>query len=200
MHPNYFIINKRFMATTADIRNGLVIEYNDDLFSIVEFQHVKPGKGPAFIRTKLKNLKTGRVIPNTFDSGVRINVARVERRKYQYLFKDDSGYHFMNTESFEQTFIPSGMINAPAFLKEGQEVEILFHAETETPLTCELPTYVVLKVTYTEPGMKGNTATNSMKNGTLETGATIRIPLFIETGELIRVDTRTGDYSERVKA
>jgi elongation factor P len=188
------------MATTADIRNGLVIEYNDDLFSVVEFQHVKPGKGPAFIRTKLKNLKTGRVIPNTFDSGVRINVARVERRKYQYLYKDDSGYHFMNTESFEQTFIPTEMINAPAFLKEGQEVEILFHVDTETPLTCELPTYVVLKVTYTEPGMKGNTATNSMKNSTVETGATVRIPLFIETGELIRVDTRTGDYSERVKA
>jgi len=200
LHPNYFIINKSFMATTADIRNGLVIEYNDDLFSIVEFQHVKPGKGPAFIRTKLKNLKTGRVIPNTFDSGVRINVARVERRKYQYLYKDDSGYHFMNTESFEQTFIPAEMINAPAFLKEGQEVEILFHADTETPLTCELPTYVVLKVTYTEPGMKGNTATNSMKSATVETGATVRIPLFIETGELIRVDTRTGDYSERVKA
>lgn len=188
------------MATTADIRNGLVIEYNNDLFSIVEFQHVKPGKGPAFIRTKLKNLKTGRVIPNTFDSGVRINVARVERRKYQYLYKDDSAYHFMNTESFEQTFIPAEMINAPAFLKEGQEVEILFHADTETPLTCELPTYVVLKVTYTEPGMKGNTATNSTKNGTVETGATVRIPLFIESGELIRVDTRTGDYSERVKA
>ena len=200
MDPDYFIINKSFMATTTDIRNGLVIEYNDDLFSIVEFQHVKPGKGPAFIRTKLKNLKTGRVITNTFDSGVKINVARVERRKYQYLYKDDSGYHFMNTESFEQTFIPSEMINAPAFLKEGQEVEILFHVDTETPLTCELPTYVVLRVTYTEPGMKGNTATNSMKNSTVETGATVRIPLFIETGELIRVDTRTGDYSERVKA
>jgi elongation factor P len=188
------------MATTADIRNGLVIEYNDDLYSIVEFQHVKPGKGPAFIRTKLKNLKTGRVIPNTFDSGVRINVARVERRKYQFLYKDGSGYHFMNTESFEQTFIQEELINAPSFLKEGQEVEILFHADTETALTCELPTYVVLKVTYTEPGMKGNTATNAQKAGTVETGATVRIPLFIETGELIRVDTRTGDYSERVKA
>lgn len=188
------------MATTADIRNGLVIEYNDDLFSIVEFQHVKPGKGPAFIRTKLKNLKTGRVIPNTFDSGVRINVARVERRKYQFLYKDDSGYHFMNTETFDQTFIAPDLINAPAFLKEGQEVEILFHADTETALTCELPTYVVLKVTYTEPGMKGNTATNATKKGTVETGAIVNIPLFIEAGELIRVDTRTGDYSERVKA
>ena len=187
------------MATTADIRNGLVIEYNDDLFSIVEFQHVKPGKGPAFIRTKLKNLKTGRVIPNTFDSGVRINIARVERRKYQYLYKDDSGYHFMNTETFDQTYIQEDLINAPGFLKEGQEVEILFHADTETALTCELPTYVVLKVTYTEPGIKGNTATNAMKNGTVETGANVRIPLFIESGETIRVDTRTGDYSERVK-
>jgi elongation factor P len=188
-----------FMATTTDIRNGLVIEYNDDLYSIVEFQHVKPGKGPAFIRTKLKNLKTGRVIPNTFDSGVRINIARVERRKYQYLYKDDSGYHFMNMETFDQTYIQEDLINAPGYLKEGQEVEILFHADTETVLTCELPTYVVLKVTYTEPGFRGNTATNALKNGTVETGASVRIPLFIEEGETIRVDTRTGDYSERVK-
>ena len=197
--PFKSVINESFMATTADIRNGLVIEYNDDLFSIVEFQHVKPGKGPAFIRTKLKNLKTGRVIPNTFDSGVKINIARVERRKYQYLYKDVSGYHFMNTETFDQTYIQEDLINAPGFLKEGQEVEILFHADTETALTCELPTYVVLKVTYTEPGFRGNTATNAMKNGTVETGATVRIPLFIDEGETIRVDTRTGDYSERVK-
>jgi elongation factor P len=187
------------MATTADIRNGLVIEYNDDLYSIVEFQHVKPGKGPAFIRTKLKSLKHGRVIANTFDSGERINIARVERRKYQYLFKDQSGYHFMNTETFEQTFITDELINAPAFLKEGQEVEILYHVDTESPLSCELPTYVTLKITYTEPGMKGNTATNTLKNATVETGATVRIPLFIETGEIIRVDTRSGEYSERVK-
>ena len=188
------------MATTADIRNGLVIEYNDDLYSIVEFQHVKPGKGPAFIRTKLKSLKHGRVIANTFDSGARINIARVERRKYQYLFKDHSGYHFMNTETFEQTFIPEELINAPAFLKEGQEVEILYHVDTESALTCELPTYVTLKVTYTEPGMKGNTATNTLKNATVETGATVKIPLFIETGEIIKVDTLNGEYSERVKS
>ena len=187
------------MATTADIRNGLVIEYNGDLFSIVEFQHVKPGKGPAFIRTKLKNLKNGRVISNTFDSGVKLDVARVERRKYQFLYKDDSGYHFMNTETFDQTFIPEELINAPGFLKEGHEVEILFHADTETALTCELPTYVELKLTYTEPGMKGNTATNALKNATLETGAIVRVPLFVEIGDTIRVDTRTGDYSERVR-
>ncbi len=188
------------MATTADIRNGLVIEYNDDLYSIVEFQHVKPGKGPAFIRTKLKSLKHGRVISNTFDSGARINIARVERRKYQYLFKDHSGYHFMNSETFDQTFIPEDLINAPAFLKEGQEVEILYHVDTETALTCELPTYVTLKITYTEPGMRGNTATNTLKNATVETGATVKIPLFIETGEIIKVDTRNGEYSERVKS
>jgi elongation factor P len=187
------------MATTADIRNGLVIEYNGDLFSIVEFQHVKPGKGPAFIRTKLKNLKNGRVISNTFDSGVKLDVARVERRKYQFLYKDDSGYHFMNSETFDQTFIPEELINAPTFLKEGHEVEILFHADTETALTCELPTYVELKLTYTEPGMKGNTATNALKNATLETGAIVRVPLFVEIGDTIRVDTRTGDYSERVR-
>jgi elongation factor P len=187
------------MATTTDIRNGLVIEYNDGLYVVTEFQHVKPGKGPAFVRTKLKNLRDGRVVSNTFDSGVRINIARVERRKYQYLYKDDSHYHFMNTETFEQTFIEGDLINAPQFLKEGQEVEIVFHADTETPLTCELPTYVVLEVTYTEPGLKGNTATNAMKNATVETGATIRIPLFIDTGDVIRVDTRSGVYSERVK-
>lgn len=187
------------MATTADIRNGLVIEFSNDLFTIVEFQHVKPGKGPAFIRTKLKSLRTGRVIANTFDSGAKLEVARVERRKYQYLYKDETGYHFMNTETFEQTYIPEDLINAPGFLKEGQEVEILFHADTETALTCELPTYVELKITYAEPGVKGNTATNAMKNATVETGATVRIPLFIEEGETIKIDTRTGDYSERVK-
>ena len=122
------------MATTADIRNGLVIDFNNDLFMVVEFQHVKPGKGSAFVRTKLKSLRTGRVIANTFDSVEKIEIARVERRKHQFLYRDDTGYHFMHTETFEQLPLPQELINAPQFLKEGQEVEIVFHADTETPL------------------------------------------------------------------
>ena len=176
-----------------------MIDFNHDLYTIVEFQHVKPGKGPAFIRTKLKSLKNGRVISNTFDSGVKIDIARVERRKYQYLFKDHSGYHFMHTETYEQTFINEELINAPQYLKEGQEVEIVFHADTETPLSCELPPFVILKVTYTEPGLRGNTATNTLKDAIVETGAKVRIPLFIDTDEIIKVDTRIGEYAERVK-
>lgn len=187
------------MATTADFRNGLCIEFNGELYTIVEFQHVKPGKGPAFVRTKLKNLKTGRVLPNTFTSGVKIEVARVERRQYQFSYKDDLGYHFMNQETWEEVQIDESMINAPQYLLEGQTVEIVFHADTETPLTCELPPFVDLVITYTEPGEKGNTATNTLKDATLETGASIRIPLFINEGEKIRVDTRTGEYSERIK-
>ncbi|MEI8006589.1 MAG: elongation factor P [Bacteroidota bacterium] len=187
------------MATTADIRNGLVIDFNNDLYTIVEFQHVKPGKGPAFIRTKLKSLKSGRVISNTFDSGVKIDIARVERRKYQFLFKDHSGYHFMHLETYEQIFLEEGIINAPQYLKEGQEVEIVFHADTETPLSCDLPPFVILKVTYTEPGLRGNTATNTLKDATVETGAKVRVPLFIDTDEIIKVDTRIGEYAERVK-
>ncbi len=188
------------MATTADIRNGLVIDFNNDLFSVVEFQHVKPGKGGAFIRTKLKSLRSGKVISNTFNSGEKIDVARVERRPHQYLFKDDTGYHFMHTETFEQLPIAEELINAAQFLKEGQEVEIVFHADTETPLNCDLPAYVELTITYTEPGFRGNTATNAFKEATMETGAVVKVPLFIETGEKIRIDTRTGEYGERVKS
>jgi len=188
------------MATTADIRNGLCIEFNGELFSIVEFQHVKPGKGGAFVRTKLKNLKTGKVIPNTFNSGVRIDVVRVERRPYQFLFKDDSGYHFMNTQTFDQTFLAEELINAPQFLKDGQEVEIVIHADTETPLTCELPPFVDLEITYSEPGLRGDTATNTLKPAIVETGASVNVPIFIATGEKIRIDTRTGTYYERVKS
>jgi len=187
------------MASTSDFKNGLCLMFNNDLYTIVEFQHVKPGKGPAFVRTKLKNLKTGKVIPNTFTAGVKIDVARVERRKYQYLYKDDTAYHFMNSETFEQTFIDEDIISAPALLKEGQDVEILFHADTETPLTCDMPAYVVLEITYTEPGERGNTATNTFKDAKVETGAIVKVPLFINTGEKIKVDTRSGDYSERVK-
>ncbi len=187
------------MATTSDFRNGLCIELNNELFTIVDFQHVKPGKGGAFVRTKLKNLKTGKVLANTFNAGVKINLARVERRPYQFIYKDDLGYHFMHASTFEQLTIEEQLINAPDLLKEGQEVEVVVHADSETPLSCELPPFVVLEVTYSEPGVKGDTATNTLKAATVETGATINVPLFIDTGEKIKVDTRTRAYSERVK-
>jgi elongation factor P len=187
------------MATTADFKNGLCIEFNNDLYTIVEFQHVKPGKGSAFVRTKLKNLKSGRVIDNTFNSGVKITTARIERRGHQFLFKDDLGYHFMDSSSFEQVSLPKEMIDGYQFLKEGQEVDVLYHAETETALNVELPPFVVLKIVYTEPGMKGDTATNASKPAKLETGAEIQVPLFIDQDEIIKVDTRTSSYSERVK-
>lgn len=187
------------MATTADIRNGLCFLHNGELVSIIEFQHVKPGKGPAFIRTKLRYLKSGKIVPHTFNSGVKIDIQRVERRSYQYLYTEDTTYHFMNNETFEQTFVDENIINAPKLLKAGQNVEIMFHADTETALSCELPAYVELAVTYTEPGEKGNTATNAMKDATVETGAIIRVPLFVNEGDILKVDSRTGDYSERVK-
>lgn len=187
------------MATTADFKNGLCLEFNNDLYTIVEFQHVKPGKGPAFVRTKLKNLKTGKVIDNTFNSGVKITTARVERRPHQFLYKDDMGYHFMDSNTFDQVTLNEKTIQGAEFMKEGQQVEITWHAETETPLTCELPSFVELKIVYTEPGLKGDTATNASKPATLETGAIIQVPLFINQDELIRVDTRDGSYSERVR-
>lgn len=187
------------MASTADFRNGLVIEFNHDLFSIVEFQHVKPGKGPAFVRTKLKSLTTGRVIDNTFTSGHKVNTARIERRAYQYLYKDDMGYNFMDSNTFEQMPIDENLINAPQFLKDGQEVEVLFHAELEKVLGCELPQHVNLQIVYTEPGLKGDTATNASKPAELETGATIQVPLFINQDEMIKVNTQTNSYVERVK-
>lgn len=187
------------MATTADFRNGLVIEFNHDLFAIVEFQHVKPGKGPAFVRTKLKSLTTGKVIDNTFTAGHKINTARVERRKYQFLYKDDMGYHFMDSNTFEQMPVQEDLINAPQFLKDGQEVEVIFHAEEEKVLGVELPQHVVLKVVYTEPGLKGDTATNTTKPAEMETGATVQVPLFIDQDEVIKVNTVTSEYVERVK-
>lgn len=187
------------MATTADFRNGLCIEHNGELWTIVEFQHVKPGKGPAFVRTKIKNVKTGKVLSNTFTSGVKINVQRIENRQYQYLYNEGDIYHFMNTEDYEQTFINKEMISAPELLKEGELVQISFHAETDSAISCEIPTYVILQITYTEPGDKGNTATNTFKDATVETGATVKVPLFINEGDHIKVDTRTKEYSERVK-
>lgn len=188
------------MATTADIRNGLCIEFNNDLYAVVQFQHVKPGKGPAFVRTKLKSLTTGKVIDNTFPAGHKINPTRVERRPYQYLYNDDTGYVFMHNETFDQVTIQKDLIENVDLLKEGQNVEIIYHADTETPLSVELPPFVDMQVTYTEPGVKGDTASSSaMKPATVETGASVMVPLFIDNGEWIRIDTRTRSYSERVK-
>jgi elongation factor P len=188
------------MATTTDFRNGLCIEFNNDLYTIVQFQHVKPGKGPAFVRTKMKSLTTGRVIENTFTSGVKVNTARVERRPYQYLYTDDLGVHFMHLETFEQITLQADMIENADLMKEGQAVEMVVHADTETPLSVDLPPFVELMVAYTEPGEKGNTAsTSAQKPAELETGASIMVPLFIDTGEMIKVDTRDRSYSERVK-
>ena len=187
------------MASTADFRNGLCIEHNGELWTIVEFQHVKPGKGPAFVRTKIKNVKTGRTLSNTFTSGVKINIQRIEHRQYQYLYNEGDLYHFMNTENYEQTFINKELISAPELLKEGDNVQIAYHSETETAISCDMPTYVVLEVTYTEPGERGNTATNTFKDAKVETDAIVKVPLFINTGDKIKVDTRSGNYSERVK-
>ncbi len=187
------------MASTADFRNGLVLNYNNELHVITEFQHVKPGKGPAFVRTKLRNIKTGRVIDNTFNAGVKVETARVENRPHQFLYKDDYGFNFMDNATFEQVVIPEAMLPFADLMKEGQEVTILVHAETEQALTAELPTTVELLVTYTEPGLRGDTANNTLKPATVETGARIQVPLFIEQDTKIRVDTRTYAYVERVK-
>jgi elongation factor P len=187
------------MASTADFRNGMVIEFNNDLYVIVQFQHVKPGKGPAFVRTKLKSIKTGRVIDNTFSSGTKVNVARVERRPCQYLYRDDVGFYFMHLETFEQIHVEEHIIDSPEFLLEGQNVEVVVHADTENILSVELPQFVVLEVTYSEPGLRGDTATNAYKQAKMQNGSTIMVPLFVNTGDKIRIDTRSRTYVERVK-
>lgn len=187
------------MADTSDIRKGMCIEFNNGIYAIVEFQHVKPGKGAAFVRTKLKNVEDGRVIDNTFPSGHKLNEVRIERRNFQFLYSDDTGYHFMNQETFEQVTIAEDMIENPQLLKESTEVDMLYHADKEIPLTVEMPQYIILEVTYTEPGVKGDTATNTLKPATVETGAEVRVPLFINEGDKIKIDTSTGAYMERVK-
>ena len=188
------------MATTADIKIGMCIELNGKTFQIVDFQHVKPGKGPAFVRTKLKNLENGRTVDNTFTAGVAIEPVRVERRPYQFLYEDDMGCNFMHTETFEQIVIDRKLIDNSDLMKEGQIVEVMFHTDQEMVLSAELPPIIDMEVVYTEPGVKGDTAsTNSLKPATVETGATIKVPLFIQTGEKIRVDTRTREYYERIK-
>lgn len=187
------------MANTSDIRKGLCIDYNNDIWTVVEFQHVKPGKGNAFVRTKLKSMTSGKVIDNTFPAGHKIQKVRVERRKFQFLYNDDMGFHFMNNENYEQTTIEEKMIDNYNLLKEGENIEVIFHSEKEIPLTVELPQYVTLEITYTEPGVKGDTATNSMKPAKVETGAEIKVPLFINIGDKVKVNTADASYVERVK-
>ncbi len=190
------------MATTADFKNGICLEFNGDLYILTYFQHVKPGKGPAFVRTKLKNLSTGKVIDNTFNSGVKVNIARIERRPHQFVYKDENGYHFMHNETYEQLTLEEKLIDETTakLMKEQQYVEIVYHADTETAISCDLPPFVVLEVIYTEPGLKGDTASSSAtKAATLDTGAVIQVPLFVEIGNNIKVDTRSFEYVERVK-
>ena len=187
------------MASTSDIKNGSCFKHNHDIYTVIEFLHVKPGKGPAFVRTKMKSLTTGKVIDNTFPSGHKLEAVRVERRVFQYLYKDDMGYHFMNTETYAQINLPAELLDKAELMKEGSNIEVLFNADDDQPLTVEMPQYIVLEVTYTEPGLKGDTATNANKPATVETGAEVRVPLFINQGDLIKIDTRTGSYVERAK-
>jgi len=187
------------MATTADIKNGMCLDIDGQYYFITEFLHVKPGKGAAFVRTKMKNVVTGRTLERTFNAGIRIEEVRIERRPYQYLYQDDMGYNFMNNETYEQISVNKDIINGVDFLKEGMVCEVVVHAVSETVLYVDLPVQVALQITYTEPGLKGDTATNATKPATVETGATVRVPLFINEGETIKVDTRDGSYVERVK-
>lgn len=187
------------MATTADIRKGLCIEFNHDIYKIVEFLHVKPGKGPAFVRTKLKSVTSGKVVDNTFSAGHKIEEVRVETRKYQYLYEDEGGYHFMNTDDYTQIQVNKSMVENAELMKEGTEVTIILKAEDETPLSVELPQSVILQVISSEPGIKGNTATNATKPAVLETGANIQVPLFINEGDKIKINTEDFSYLERVK-
>jgi len=187
------------MATTAEFRNGLCIEHNQEPWKIVSFQHVKPGKGPAFVRTKIRNLNTGRLLENTFTSGVKINIIRIENRTYQFLYAEGKDYHLMNNDDYEQIMLQRDFIDNVQFLKEGENVNVLFHADKGIPLSAELPAHVLLEISKTEPGMKGNTATNTFKPATTETNAEIQVPLFINEGDKVKIDTIKGIYLERVK-
>jgi elongation factor P len=187
------------MATTSDIRKGLCIRYNHDIYKIIEFLHVKPGKGPAFVRTKLKSLTTGKVLDNTFSAGHKIEDVRVETQTYQFLYAEGSTYHFMNTDDYNQISLPENALDAPELLKEGEMVTIMFNTEDNMPISVDMPASVILEVTHTEPGVKGNTATNASKPATVETGARVNVPLFINEGDRIKIDTSNGAYMERAK-
>ncbi len=187
------------MATTADIRNGLCIKHNHDIYKVIEFLHVKPGKGPAFVRTKLKSLTNGKVLDNTFSAGHKIETVRVETHKFQFLYAEGNDFHFMNTETFEQITLNKNILDAPDLLKEGENVMVQINTETDLPLAVDMPASVILEVVYAEPGIKGNTATNATKPAKVETGAEINVPLFINEGDKIKIDTATGSYQERIK-
>ncbi|MSR83256.1 MAG: elongation factor P [Candidatus Latescibacteria bacterium] len=185
------------MADTSDFRNGFTMLLDNALVSIVEFQHVKPGKGSAFVRTKLKNVTTGAVLDRTFRSGDKMEEVRLEKRQMQYLYAEGETFHFMDTETYEQLAIPASLVGEDAgFLKENEMTYVLI--ALEKPIGVELPKFVELKVSQTDPGMRGDTATGAVKPATLETGAVVNVPLFINQGDVLRIDTRTGDYVERV--
>ena len=187
------------MASTSDFRNGLCFMFKGEIHTIVSFMHVKPGKGPAFVRTKLKSLTNGKVLDNTFSAGHKIEEVRVETHTYQYLYAEGDQFHFMNNESYEQITLDKKILDNPDLLKEGTNVMVQVNTENDLPLSVDMPASIVLEVTYAEPGVKGNTATNATKSATVETGATINVPLFINEGDKIKIDTASGSYMERVK-
>lgn len=187
------------MATTSDIRNGLCIHYNHDIYKVVEFLHVKPGKGPAFVRTKMKSVTTGKILDNTFSAGHKIDEVRVETHKFQFLYPEGNTYHFMNVEDYTQITLQKDTIDAADLLKEGEVVTVLINTEDQVPLSVDMPASVILEVTHAEPGVKGNTATNATKPATVETGASVNVPLFINEGDKIKIETAKGTYKERVK-
>jgi elongation factor P len=186
------------MATTNDLKNGMVLNLDKQLWSVVEFQHVKPGKGPAFVRTKLKNVESGKIVDKTFNAGTKVETATVDRRSMQYLYHDGSAYVFMDTSSYEQLEIPDDLVgDAANFLLENQEAVVATHEGRV--LSIEMPPAVELEITFTEPGVAGDSATGRTKPATLETGHTIQVPLFVDQGEKVRVDTRDSSYLGRVK-
>ena len=187
------------MASSSDIRKGLCMHYNNDIYKVVDFLHVKPGKGPAFVRTKLKSVTNGKVIDNTFSAGHKIEEVRVETKRFQFLYKDGLTYHFMNVDDYNQITVEENLLDSSSFMKEGEVVTVLTNSEDGSSLSIEMPQSVTLEVSETEPGLKGNTATNATKPATLETGARINVPLFINEGDLIKIDPEKGSYLERIK-
>ena len=187
------------MANTADISRGMILKLDGSLYSVVEFGENKTARAAAKVWAKLKGVDNKRSIEKTWNSGETVYPVRVEKKTFQYLYKDESGYNLMNNENFEQIALSEEMIDAPQFLKDGSEVFVFINTETELPIGAELPEKIVMKITYCEPGLRGDTATRALKAATVEGGATVMVPLFVEDGELIRVNTKSGDYVERVK-